>query len=105
MKSTKKSIKKFLILCPTISSPTLVCFPYLFLIKLSYRMFLRIQFNMSIRPYKKILVFRVTRAYLNLLVKPGIFFMFSAKKYNFMHFERRICLSKCIQLHFFPEKK
>ena len=27
--------------------------------------------------------------YLNLLVKPRMFFRFSGKKYNFMHFERR----------------
>ena len=38
---------------------------------------------------KKIPVFRVAPPYLNLLVKPRIFFRFSGKKYNFMHFERR----------------
>ena len=38
---------------------------------------------------KKIPVFRVTRPYLNLLVKPGIFFRFSEKKKIFMHFERQ----------------
>ena len=37
---------------------------------------------------KKIPVFRVTRPYLNLMVKPRSFFMFSGKKYNVMHFER-----------------
>ena len=41
------------------------------------------------RPNKKISVFRVTRPYLNLLVKPRIFFRFSGKIYNFMHFERQ----------------
>ena len=38
---------------------------------------------------KKLLGFRVTRPYLNLLVNPRIFFRFSGKKYNFMHFDRR----------------
>ena len=38
----------------------------------------------SIRPNKKIPVFRV-----NLLVKPRFFFQVFWKKYNFMHFERR----------------
>ena len=42
-----------------------------------------------IRPNKKISVFRVTRPYLNLLVKPRTFFRFSGKIYNFMHFERQ----------------
>ena len=51
---------------------------------------------------KKIPVFRVTRPYLNLLVKPRIFLFFFWKIYNFMHFER---LSKCIKLYFFPKKK
>ena len=37
---------------------------------------------------KKIHVFRLTQLCLNLLVKPRIFFRFSGKKYNFMHFER-----------------
>ena len=41
-------------------------------------------------PNKKIPVFRVTRLYLNLLVKPRFFSGF---------------LSKCIKLYFFPEKK
>ena len=31
----------------------------------------------------------ITRPYLNLLVKPRIFFKFSGKKYNYMHFEMR----------------
>ena len=42
----------------------------------------------SIRQNKKIPVFRVTGPYLNLPVKPRIFFRFYGKKYNFMHFER-----------------
>ena len=46
----------------------------------------------SVRPNKKIPVFRVTRPYLNLLVKPRIVFRLSGKKYNFMHFERRNAL-------------
>ena len=33
-------------------------------------------------------VFKVTRPYLNLLVKPRIFYGF-LEKYNFMHFERQ----------------
>ena len=41
-----------------------------------------------IRPNKKIPVFRVTGPYLNLLVKPIIYFGFSGKKYKFMHFKR-----------------
>ena len=49
-----------------------------------------------IRPNKKkIPVFRVTRPYLNLLVKPRLF----------SGFLERIPLSKCIKLYFFPEKK
>ena len=54
---------------------------------------------MLFRPNKKIPVFRVTLPYLNLLVKPRIFFKFSRKIYNFMH-----CLSKCIKLYFFQKK-
>ena len=50
----------------------------------------------TVRPNKKIPVFTVTRPYLNLPVKPRIFFRFSGSKYNFMKFR----LSKCI-----PEKK
>ena len=42
----------------------------------------------SLRPNKKIPVFRVTGPYLNLM-KPRIFSGFSGKKYNFIHFERR----------------
>ena len=59
------------------------------------------------RPNKKIdlPVIRVTRPYLNLLVKPSISFRFS-DKYNFMHFERQNCLSKCIKkLYIFSRKK
>ena len=43
----------------------------------------------KVRPNKKIPVFRVTRPYLNLLVKPRIFIGFLGKTYNFMHFERQ----------------
>ena len=38
----------------------------------------------------KIPVFRVTRPYLHLLVKPRSFYRFSGKKYNFMYFERHL---------------
>ena len=37
----------------------------------------------------------------NLLVKPRFFFMFSGKKYNFMH----LCLSKCIKLYNSQKRK
>ena len=54
----------------------------------------------NLRSNKKIHVFRVTRPYLNILVKPRMFFRFSEKKnYNFMHFERRI--SECISYIFY----
>ena len=49
----------------------------------------------------KIPVFRVTRPYLNLLMKPRISFRLSGQKYNFMHFERPF---KMHQNHIFPEK-
>ena len=49
----------------------------------------------------KIPVFRVTRPYLNLLMKPRIIFRFSGQKYNFMHFERLFKMPKII---FFQEK-
>ena len=55
-------------------------------------------------PNKKIPVFRVTQPYLNLLVNLEFFSGF-LEKYNFMHFARHFCLSKCIKLLFFPEKK
>ena len=67
----------------------------------------------KIRPNKKkqTPMFRVTGPYLNFVVKPRIFFRYSGKKYNFMHFERRNkitffskCLSKCIKLYFFQKK-
>ena len=46
--------------------------------------------NFLVRPNKKMPVFRVTRPYLNLLMKPRFFFRFSGKKkHYFMHFERR----------------
>ena len=48
--------------------------------------------QMFIRPNKKILVFRVTRPYLNLL-KPRIFFRFCGKIYNFMLFERHFAIA------------
>ena len=38
---------------------------------------------------KKIALVRVTRPYLNILVKPRIYSGFGGKKYNFMHFERQ----------------
>ena len=41
----------------------------------------------EIRPNKQISEFRVTRIYLNLLVKPRFVFQISGKMYNFMHFE------------------
>ena len=50
-----------------------------------------------IRPNKKISVFRVTG--LKILGRVGtdnLNYLFSGKKYNFMHFERQNCLSKCI---------
>ena len=50
--------------------------------------------------YKKP-VLRVTRLYLNLLVKRR-FFQDFWKKYNLMHFES---LSKCIKLYFFQKKE
>ena len=63
--------------------------------------YMQIFFN--IMQNKKIPVFRVTRPYLNLLVKPRIFFKFSGKKNIFvMHFERQIRLSKCIKLYLSP---
>ena len=46
------------------------------------------QEGIKVRPNKKISVFnRVTRPYLNLLVKARFFLRFSGKKY-FMHFEK-----------------
>ena len=38
--------------------------------------------NVVVRPNKEIPVFRVTRPYLNLLVKPRIFFRYPGKKHN-----------------------
>ena len=49
----------------------------------------------SVMPNKKIPVFRVTRPYLNSLVKPRFFSGF-LEKYNFMH--------ACIKLYFFQKK-
>ena len=43
----------------------------------------------SLGQIKKIPVFRVTRPYLNLLLKPRFFLGF-LEKLNFMHFERRL---------------
>ena len=49
----------------------------------------------NIRPNKKkIPVFRITRPYLNLLLKPRIFFSVSGKTFNFMLFERRKAFQK-----------
>ena len=48
-------------------------------------------------------MFRLTQSYLNSLVKPRIFFRFSEKKINFMHFERRTSF-KMHEIIFFPEK-
>ena len=53
----------------------------------------------------KMPVFRVTQPYPNLLVKPRFFSGFLGGKYNFMHFERLKCLSKCIRLYFFSGKR
>ena len=57
-----------------------------------------------IRPNKKIPVLRVTRPYLNLLVKPRIFsgFLENIKIYAFC---KAKCLSKCIKLFFLSRKK
>ena len=49
-------------------------------------------------------MFRATQPYLNLLVKPRIFFRFSGKKYNLMHFERRNDFQN-VETIFFPRKK
>ena len=49
-------------------------------------------------------VFRITQPYLNLLVKPRFFFKFSRKN-NAYAFWKAKCLSKCIKLYFFLEKK
>ena len=58
---------------------------------------------------KKIPVFRATRPYLNLLVKPKNYFQVIRLKYNFMHLKGETPfkgkrLSKCIEL-FFSRKK
>ena len=56
-----------------------------------------------VRSNKKKSVFRVTRPYLNLLVKSRIFFRFSGK-YIILCILKGRCLSKCIKLYF-PLKK
>ena len=55
-------------------------------------------------PNKKITVFRVTRPYLNLLVKPRIIFRFSGKNKLYAFWKAK-CLSKCVKLYFFSRKK
>ena len=47
----------------------------------------------------KILVFRLTRPYLDLLVKPKIIFRFSGNNIKFYAFRMAKCLSKCIKLY------
>ena len=64
-----------------------------------------ISVRLLIRPNKKIPVFRVTQPYINLLVKPRIFFRFSGKKNNFIHFERQNLFKIHKIVFFFPEKK
>ena len=64
---------------------------------------MRFQYK-SIRPNPKISVFSVTRSYLNLLVKPRIFFRFSGKIYNFMHFERQNAFQNVENYIFFSKK-
>ena len=48
-----------------------------------------LQIESNDKAKQKIPVLRVTQPYLNLLVKPRIFFQVFSKEYNFMHFERR----------------
>ena len=54
---------------------------------------------------KKIPVFRVTGPYLNLLVKPRIFFRFSGKNIILCILKGKIAFSKIIKLYFFSRKK
>ena len=57
-----------------------------------------------VRPNIKILLFRVTRPYLNLLVKPRIFFKFSGKNIILCILKGEMP-SKCIKLYFFLKRK
>ena len=59
--------------------------------------------NSTTRPNRKILVFRVTQPYLNLLVKPRIFFRLLRKKNIVLCILKG--LSKCIKLYFFHDYK
>ena len=56
---------------------------------------------MIIRPNEKICVFRVTRDYLNLLVKPRFFSGFMERNIILCILIR---LSKCLKLYIFPKK-
>ena len=58
--------------------------------------------HMCLRPNKKIPVFRVTRPYLNLLLKPRFFFRFSGKNIIIL---KGILPFKMHKIIFFPKKK
>ena len=58
----------------------------------------------SLRPNKRIPVFRVTPPYPNLLMRPRIFSGFLEKKYNFMNLNG-ILPFKVHRLIYFPRKK
>ena len=59
----------------------------------------------ELRPNTKIPVFRVARPYLNLLVKPRIFFRFSGKKYIILCILKGEMPIKMRKFTFFPEKR
>ena len=63
-----------------------------------------LSFNSISRPNENIYMFRVTRPYLNSLVKPRIVFRISEKKYNFMHFKRRNAFFKMHKIYFLDRK-
>ena len=87
--------------CSFVQSDRILTFPHEEMLYpwLSIEYHLSLQLTHMPRPNKKkMCLFRVTRPYLNLLVKARILSGF-LEKYIIL------CLSKCIKFYFFPEKK